>query len=111
MVHDRRWQLCLMLENEGQERTSKVGLTPTQITGLKPLSPLNLVCLGDVLVAELSFYTLEGGDFMPSAVSAGERASMKYPTEMLEMASEVSDSISAQSCKCLKVLIEHFLNT
>lgn len=30
---------------------------------------------------------------------------------MLEVALEVSDSIFAQSCKSLKVLIEHFPNT
>lgn len=36
---------------------------------------------------------------------------MKNPIEMLEMALEVGDSISAQSCKYLKVLIEHFQNT
>lgn len=44
------------------------------------------------------------------AFSTGER-SIKNPSEMLEMALEVRDSISAQSCKYLKVLIEHFQNT
>lgn len=48
---------------------------------------------------------------MQSVFSAEEKANIKYPIEMLEMALEVSDSISSQLCKCLKVLIEHIHNT
>lgn len=43
MVDNRRQQLCLMLENEGQERINKVGLTEAQLMGLKPPSPLNFI--------------------------------------------------------------------
>lgn len=48
---------------------------------------------------------------MLSAFSTGERTNIKYPAEMLGMALEESDSISAPSYKYLKVLSEYFHNT
>lgn len=48
---------------------------------------------------------------MQSACGAGDGANRKYAAENGGDASEVSASISAQSCKCLKVLIEHFHDT